>query len=675
MNRLKTRSALAGALASFACAAPAALDLASFDAAVDPCVDFYQYVNGKWIAATTIPDDRASWGTGAIVDQHNERVLRGALDAALRAQLPKGVAQRKAIEFYASGMDGSAIEKAGLAPLEPVFARIAAVATPADLARTLAYLHIRGIGAGFGLDVRQDAKNSSRYLAELQQGGLGLPDRDYYLKDDERSKQQRDAYVKHVARMLALAGDAPDAAARNAAIVMAMETELAKASMTNVELRDEEKNYHKQTPAQLGKQAPGLPWGEYFAAFGASGLRELNVAQPEFFKALARLATEKPAEEWRTYLRWHVLLATATKLPEKFEQASFDFHQGVLKGVKTQPPRARRVIAVISGNYGEQPMAQALARIFVDQSFSPQAKARSEALIRNVKAALADRLRTVDWMSEATRRRALEKLAAMQVKIGYPDHWRDYSRADVGAHSFVENWLNANAFDHERDLKRLSGPVDRGEWWMSPYMVNAYYDARKNEIVFPAGILQPPFFDAQADDALNYGGIGMVIGHEITHGFDDRGRKFDARGNLTDWWTAADAKRYEERTLRIEKQYSGFEGVEGLKVNGKLTLGENIADLGGLKIAYLALQKALKDKPQGPIDALTQDQRFFLSYAQTWRNRQRAEQERLRIQTDSHSPPRFRVRGPLAHMPEFARAFSCDPAKSLLAESQRGNIW
>jgi putative endopeptidase len=676
MKRPNTRAALAGVLTSFACASPAALDVAGLDAGIDACTDFYGHANRKWLEATQIPDDRSSWGTGAIVDRRNEQVLTAALEEALGKPLPpKGSAQRKAIEYYASGMDTAAIEKAGLAPLDPLMKRIAAVAGPAELAATLAYLHVQGVGAGFSFGVQQDAKDSTRYLADISQGGLGLPERDYYFKDDERTKQQREAYVKHVARMFELAGDGPEAAARNAATVLALETELARSSRTRTALRDQEKNYNKRTIAALSAEAPAFPWDTYFTSLGIRNLKAVNVGQPEFFEALARLATEKSPAEWQAYLRWHVLNATASKLPEKFEQQDFAFSQGVMKGVKTQPTRSRRVIITVGGPYGEQPMGQALARIFVDKAFTPEAKARSQVLITNVKAALGDRLKTVDWMGDETRTKALQKLASMQVKIGYPDKWRDYSTADVGPHSYVENWLRANQFDHARDVKRIASPVDRTEWWMSPYVVNAYYDARKNEIVFPAGILQPPFFDAKADDALNYGGIGMVIGHEITHGFDDSGRKFDARGNMADWWTAADAKRYEERAARMERQYSQFEGVEGLRVNGKLTLGENISDLGGLKIAYLAMQRALKDKPQGPLDGLSQEQRFFLSYAQTWRNRQRPEQERLYIQTDTHSPPRFRVRGPLANMPEYARAFSCDPAKALLVESERANIW
>ncbi|HYC38474.1 MAG TPA: M13 family metallopeptidase [Usitatibacter sp.] len=676
MKRFILRPLVAAVLACLAAPAAAVLDVAGIDKSVDACTNFYEHVNGRWIKATPIPDDRTSWGTGAMIDKANETILVAALDEALKKPLPAaGTPQRKALEYYKSGMDTAAIEKAGLTPLEPVMQRIGSVGNPAELARTLGYLHTLGIGAGFAVGVQQDAKESTRYLFQLAQGGLGLPERDYYFKDDEKSKQQREAYLKHVARMLELSGTAPDVAAKQAATIFAMESELARSSMTRVELRDDEKTYHKRTMKELAAQAPGLPWAEYFKAIGGTHLVDVNMGQPEFFKTLGRLAKERPAADWQAYMRWHTLKAAAGKLPAAFHDESFAFYERLLKGRKAQPPRFRHVVNTISGPYGNYPMAHALGRIYVERAFPPEAKARMVELVRNVKAALGDRLRTLDWMGPETRTRALEKLAAMEVKVGYPDKWRDYSKADVGAYSFVENWMRANQYDMAYDLAKIGKPIDRTEWWMAPNMVNAYYDPSKNEIVFPAGILQPPLFDLKADDAVNYGGIGMVIGHEITHGFDDTGRKYDAQGNLKDWWTAEDAKRYEARAKRMAKQYSGFPGPDNLKVNGELTLGENISDLGGLQIAYGALQKALRDKPQGPIDGYTPEQRFFLSFAQAWRNATRPEQERMRILTDTHSPPRYRVMGPIAHMPEFAKAFSCDPDKSLLADAERANIW
>jgi len=674
MTRFILRPLAAALFAAFAGAAGAALDVAELDRSVDACTDFYRHVNGKWLESTPIPDDRTSWGTGAMVDKANEAILLAALEEALARPPAPGTAQRKAVDYYRSGLDAAAIEKAGLKPLAPLMQRIARVKVPNDLGRALAYLHARGIGAGFDFTVQADAKDSTRYLADISQGGLGLPDRDYYFKDDEPTRKQREAYVKHVERMLALSGVPAARAAKDARAIFAMETELARASRTRVELRDDEKNYNKRTPAQLESAAPGFPWPGYFRALGVKDLAQLNVAQPEFFATFARLAKERPAAEWQAYLRWHALRSAAATLPAAIEKESFAFNETIMKGRKAQPPRFRHVIGVISGPYGNRPMAHALAQIYVDRAFPPQAKARALEMVNNIKAALGERLRALDWMGDDTRARALEKLGTMNVKIGYPDRWRDFSDARVGAQSFVDNWMQANLYETRRDVSRIGKPTDRGEWWMAPHMVNAYYDPSKNEIVFPAGILQPPFFDAKADDAVNYGAIGAVIGHEITHGFDDRGRKFDAQGNLRDWWTEEDARRYSERAQRLVRQYSSFE-AEGLKVNGQLTLGENISDLGGLKIAYLALQKALRERPQGPIDGLTPQQRFFVSYAIAWRDLTRPEQERMRMMTGQHSLARFRVRGPLAHMPEFAEAFSCDASKALLAEAERANIW
>jgi putative endopeptidase len=676
MNRLPIRPLAMAILLAFLAPARAALDVAGFDPAIDPCKDLYQHVNRKWLEATEIPADRSAWGTGAIVDQRNEKTLLGALDAALARPLPPpGSARRKVLQFYASGMDTAAIEQAGVEPLQPRLALIAAVKDASSLARALGGLHQQGVTPGFAFSVRPDAKDSTRYLAEIAQGGLGLPDRDYYFNDDARTRALREGYRAHLEKMFTLAGDTPEAAKAGAETVFAIETELARASMTAVERRDVDKTYNKTALADLAGNAPGFPWDEYLKALGVPGVKELNVAQPAFFAAFAKLAAERPAAQWRAYLRWHLLHDTAAALPARFEEANFAFYERQLQGTQSAPPRARHVVQLISGRYGSRPLAQAVGEVFVETAFPPEAKARALQLVANVKAALADRLREVDWMSDETRSRALEKLAAMQVKVGYPDKPRDYADADVGPYAFVENMLRANAFEHRRETRRIGGPVDRTEWGMAPHIVNAYYNPRVNEIVFPAAILQPPYFDAKADDALNYGAIGMVIGHEITHGFDDRGRRFDAQGNLREWWTPGDASRYVQRAGKIQDQYSGFEGVEGAKVNGKLTLGENIADVGGLKIAYLALQKALAGQHPGKIEGYTPEQRFFLSYAQQWRSRYRVERERMLLATDPHSPPRFRVAGVVAQMPEFARAFSCDAGRTLLTESQRANIW
>jgi predicted metalloendopeptidase len=674
MNHL-LRSLASAAMVLHTGLACAALDTAGLDASAAPCEDFYAYANRKWMDATEIPRDRTRWGTFEIIDARNEEIMKAALDEALRDRPPAGSARRKAVDYFASGMDTAAIEKAGVEPLEPLMKRIDAVQGPGDLARMLGYMHANGLRAGFALSVRQDAKDSTRYLVHLSQGGLGLPDRDYYFRDDARTRQHREAYVKHVARMLGLYGAAPGEAAKQANAIFGLEKELANASRKRADLRDPVKNYNKQTLDALAAAAPRFPWPAYIRALRAPEFAEVNAMQPEFVKRFAELAAERPAADWRAYLRWHVLRATASKLPEAFANEAFEFEERILLGKLEHPPRFRKVLEITAGRRGAEPMGQALGQLFVERAFPPEAKTRVLELVANVKAAFADRLRSLEWMEESTRTRALEKLTTMGVKMGYPDRWRDYSDADVGPYSFVENWMHAQAFDARRQLRRIGQPVDRGDWWMGPQAVNAYFHGSQNEIVFPAGILQPPFFDPKADDAVNYGAIGMVIGHEITHGFDDRGRKFDAQGNMRDWWTPADAKRYEEHAAKIVRQYSGFDGPDGLKVNGKLTLGENISDLGGLKIAYLAHQKALQSRPQGPIDGLTPEQRFFISFAQGWRRHVRPEQERVYILTDGHSPGRYRVKGPLAHLPEFAKAFSCDPKKSLLAEGDRAELW
>ena len=677
MIRIASRVALALAAAFPALCAATVPDVAGLATDVAACDDFYAYANRRWLEATAIPDDQPGWGTFAIIEKRNKERLKGILASGARANpYPAGSNRHKVVAYYASGMDEAAIAKAGLAPLAPLFAAIEAVKTPDDLPGAFAALHRSGIQAGFAFTVRQDAKDSRRYLAEIRQAGLGLPDRDYYFRDDERSTAQRNAYQEHLVKTFALAGEGRRAAYHLASSVQHTEKQLAQAQMTLVERRDPEKTYNLRTAEALAGEAPGFDWKAYFAAIGAPGLGELNVAQPAYAAAFAKLAASQPVADWRAYLRWHVIRAAATKLPREFEEEHFAFFQRTLTGVASQAPRPERVIDAISGRYGQEPLAHAIGELFVGEAFPPQAKARALELVGHVKAALRERLLAVDWMEDATRKAALEKLDRMAVKIGYPDRWRDFSAAEVGERPFAENWLNANAFEFRRVLARLGRPVERGDWWMSPHVVNAYYGSSLNEIVFPAGILQPPYFDARADDAVNFGGIGMVIGHEITHGFDDRGRRYDADGNLREWWTPADQERYRERSRAIVAQYDAYPGVDGLRVNGKLTLGENIADLGGLRIAYLGLQRALDGKPREKLEGFTPEQRFFLAFAQAWRSRVRPEQERLRLLTDSHSPPRYRVQGPLANLPEFARAFACPAdARAVRAQGEQVSIW
>jgi len=645
MQRTASRIALA-----LACALPplasAALDVAGLAKDISACDDFYDYANRHWLEKTAIPDDKPGWGTFAIIEQRNKARLKEILATAAKANpFPAGSNRHKVVAYYASGMDEAAIAKAGLAPLKPVMDAIDAVKSPADLP---------GVFRAAG---REE-------LAPLPRrdppGRAGAPGPRLLLP-----------------RRRALdAGEGRRAVTFLAASVMYTEKLLAGAQMTLVERRDPDRTYNLRTVEALAKEAPGFDWKAYFAAIGVPALVELNVAQPAYAAAFAKLATERPVADWRAYLRWHVIHAASTKLPRAFEEAHFAFFQKTLTGVATMPPREDRVIDAISGRYGQEPLAHAIGELFVGESFPPEAKRRALDLVGHVKAALRERLEANDWMEDATRRAALEKLDRMAVKIGYPDRWRDFSSAEVGDRPFAANWLAANAFEFRRNLARLGQPVDRGDWWMSPHVVNAYYGSSHNEIVFPAGILQSPYFDPKADDAVNFGGIGMVIGHEITHGFDDRGRRYDAEGNLRDWWTPADRERYSERAQAVVAQYDAYAGVDGLKVNGKLTLGENLSDLGGLRIAYLGLQRALAGKPREAIDGFTPEQRFFLAFAQAWRSRVRPEQERLRLLTDSHSPPRYRVQGPLANLPEFSRAFSCPAdSRAVRAQGEQVSIW
>ena len=671
---LRLRLACAVALA-FPAAALAQLDVAGLDKSIDPCADFYRFTNRAWLESTKIPDDRTSWGTFSVIDQRNEKILEGAFREALAGPLPpESTAKGKVFRFYRSGMDIPAIDKAGLAPLEPLFHAIDAVESREKLVEAIALLQSQGVPAGFGFGVDPDRRDSSRYLVQLSQGGLGMPDRDYYFLDDERSKKLRAGYVAHVEKMFALAGEPADQARQHADRVMAFETALARDSSTRTERRDPVKNYNKMTVAELSKAAPGFPWRGFLDRLGAR-VDEVDVQQPRFFTAFGQAAATRPVEDWKAYLRWNVLAATATKLPERFEAEAFDFNERQVKGTKALASRHRRVILAIGGPYGAVGLGHAVGQVYVEKAFPPEAKARALELVDDVKDALRDRLRHVDWMSPDTRAASLGKLDAMDVKIGYPDRWRDFSDAHVGDKTFVENWLASRAFDVRREVAHLGQPVDKTEWLLSPHIVNAYYNRSANEIVFPAAILQPPYFDARADDAYNYGGIGMVIGHEITHGFDDTGRQFDAKGNMREWWTPEDAKRYNERAQRAVVQYNAYEGPEGTKTNGQLTLGENLADVGGLKIAYDALQRALRKHPQGSIQGLTPEQRFFVAFSQDWRSVIRPEYERNLLLTDVHSLPRYRVRGPLMQLPEFAKAFSCDAKQALLPDEQRTNIW
>ena len=570
-------------------------------------------------------------------------------------------------------MDEAKIEAAGAAPLAKELAAINKLKAANELPAILAHLHRIGVPSIFTFGAGQDYKKTDSVIAITGQGGLSLPDRDFYLKDDEKSKSTRDAYVQHVTNMFKLLGDDAAKAAAEAQTVMKIETQLAQVSLDRVSRRDASKQYHKMAPADLKNVMANFDWSTYFKSVGAPPFTEINVAHPDFFKGVDQMLTSVPIDDWKTYLRWHLVHDAADALSTPFVNENFNFYARTLNGTKEIQPRWRRCVVATDSNLGE-----ALGEVYVKKAFPPEAKARMKELVNNLIVALRDDIPTLDWMSEPTRKAAIAKLNAFGVKIGYPDKWRDYSALKIERASYVDNLLRSSEFERRRNLTKMGRPVDRTEWAMTPPTVNAYNNSLMNEIVFPAGILQPPYFDLTADDALNYGAIGAVIGHEMSHGFDDQGRKFDLQGNLKDWWTEVDAKNYTERANCVEQQFSNFRVEEvGLNQNGKLVLGESIGDLGGLKIAWLAFQKSMQGKPRpANIDGFTPEQRFFLGWAQVWGRKQTPEAMRQQILTDPHPLGRFRVNGPLSNMPQFAEAFHCKLGDAMVRPpEQRCQVW
>ncbi|HTQ62299.1 MAG TPA: M13 family metallopeptidase [Candidatus Solibacter sp.] len=639
-------------------------DTANLDRTCKPCDDFYQFAMGGWMKANPIPPAYSTWGSFSQLLDKNQQNLRQILEAAEKQQSPAGSNEQKIGDFYASCMDTAAIEAAGTTPIDAELARIAELKHRADIQAEAAHLQEEGVGVLFRFSANQDAKNSSQVVGAAWQGGLGLPERGYYLKEDEKSKQLRDEYVKHVSRMFELLGDAAETATAEANTVLGIETSLAEASMKNTDLRDPEKTYHKMKLADLQAMTPDFNWESYFRAIGHPELREVNVGQPDFFKALSRQLTSTPLADWKTYYRWHLLNASAAELPEKFVEEEFNFRGKTLTGAKEIQPRWKRCTQATDRALGE-----ALGQVYVQKYFPPEAKAHALVMVHNLISALHDDLQTLPWMSPETRAQATAKLEAFAVKIGYPDKWRDYSALKIDRVSYLANQKRAAAFEFKRRLSKIGEPVDRTEWGMTPPTVNAYNNSSMNEIVFPAGILQPPFYDPKADDAVNYGGMGAVIGHEITHGFDDHGSQFDGRGDLKNWWTPDDLKNFKERAACVQTQFDNYVVDGDLHENGKLVLGESIADLGGITISYAAYEKSLEGKPRPPDkDGFTPEQRFFLGWAQVWGANDRPEYERLMANTNPHPLPRFRGNGPLSNMAEFAKAFGCKKGDPMVRE-------
>jgi putative endopeptidase len=653
------------------------------DQSVDPGKDFFHYADGTWVKNNPVPADKSRWASFSELAERNWYLIHDILDsAAADKSSPPHSPRREVGDFFASAMDTNRIEKLGFKPIAGDLKRIDRIKSTQDLFALLADFHNRGIGGIFGAGFGPDAKNSAIYAYHLGQGGLSLPDRDYYLKDsfaDVRAK-----YRAHVTKMFTLLGEKPDQASADAATVLSIETDLAKAARSRVELRDPDKNYNKFATAEFVAKDPAIPWDVYFTQSGlapaSSGsgknlipLTYAIVGQPEFFDAVNKLVQQQPLADWKVYLRWHLLHNSAPYLHRAVEEENFAFFGKELSGQEQQEPRWKRAAHVLDGSIGE-----ALGQLYVEKYFPPEARVRMNELVENLKSVFHDHLEKVDWMSEATRKKALEKFARFTQKIGYPVKFRDYSSVEIRRDDYLGNVRRAEAFESHRELVRLGKAVDRTEWGMTPETVNAYFNPEMNEIVFPAGILQPPFFDVTMDDAVNYGAIGVVIGHEMTHGYDDEGRKYDANGNLNGWWTDADAKEFEARAQKVVNEYDGFEPLPGVHVNGKLTLGENIADLGGVTLAYDALQRVLAKDPskRQKIDGFTPEQRFFISFGQIWRTTIRDAEARRLVTVDPHSPGQFRAYGPLVNFQPFYDAFGIKPGDPIWrAPALRAKIW
>ena len=650
----------------------AGFDFSSLDRSASACQDFNRFANGGWMDKNPIPAAYSRWGRFEMLDEQNLNVLHGILDGLVAKKKFANGNEQKIADFYGSCMDEKKIETEGIKPLEPELERIAQITDLLSLEDEIARLHAHRIPAVFGFGASQDFKDSTQIIAQVVQGGLGLPDRDYYTNDDAKSKATREEYARHVARTFELMGDAPERAAVEAKTVMNLETKLAEKSFTRVQRRNPEANYHPMIKTQLLEMTPDFDWSRYFRGIGLPEIGKVNVAQPDFFRAADKLLISTPVEDWKTYLRWHIVNAASSTLSSKFVTESFNYNGKYLQGTTEILPRWKRCVTSTDRALGE-----ALGKLYVAKTFTPAAKNRARMMVANLIAALREDLTTLSWMSQETRQKAIGKLEAYVRKIGYPDKWRDYEALQINRGAYYNNAVSAGEFDFKRNLVKIGKPVDRTEWGMSPPTVNAYYNPQFNEIVFPAGILQPPFYDPRADDAFNYGGIGAVIGHEMTHGFDDQGARFDANGNLVMWWTPDDYKKFTDRTNCVVRQFDSYEVEPGLHQKGQLVVGESVADLGGLTVAYAAYQKSLLGKPR-PKDIIgfTPEQRFFLGWAQVWAQNIRPEAARLRTATDPHPLGRFRVNGPLSNMPNFASAFACKEGDAMVRPpDKRCQIW
>jgi Predicted metalloendopeptidase len=638
-------------------------DTSRMDRSVDACTDFFEFANGTWLKETQIPASESRWGTFNILADNNNAILKEVLENAAKTKnAPAGSDMQLLGDFYASCMDEATIEKRGAKPLEPFFKKINKLKSADDLPRLLAELHNFGVSGIFTFSAGPDVKNSSMNIANAGQGGLSLPNREYYTNNDEKTKETREKFVAHVTNMFKLLGESEARAAAYAKTVLEIQMRLANASLSPVELRNPDNRYNKMTIEEAQAVTPNFSWTTYMTARGIPPISEFNLAQPSFFKEVNAMLKDVSIEDWKVYLRWMTLNSAAPTLSKAFVDENFNFYSRHLSGAKEQQPRWKRCVQASDRNLGE-----ALGQEYVKKAFTPEAKERMNELIDNLFAAMKQRINNLEWMSDATKEQAQKKLSTFKRKIGYNENPRGYKGLIINRKTYAENILRSGQFQIQRNLQDIGKPVDRTRWSMTPPTVNAYYSGVFNEIVFPAGILQPPFFNFQADDAINYGAIGGVIGHEISHGFDDSGSRFDAEGNLKMWWTPEDRKKFEERAACVVEQFNGYEVQPGLFINGKLTLGENIGDLAGLTIAYDAFKKSMEGKPRpAEIDGFTPEQRFFLGWAQVWAGKYSPEAEELQVKTNTHSLPRWRVNGPLSNMPQFAEAFGCKAGQPMV---------
>jgi len=643
------------------------LDVTSMDKSADPCTDFFTYSCGAWIKKNPIPPDQTSWSVYSKLEDDNKAILREILESSSSTAGRRDALTQKIGDYYAACMDEKAINAATIKPLQPVLDQIQQLHFKRDIASVAAAMVSNDALFRFRSD--QDYKDSTQVIAEADQGGLGLPDRDYYLKTDAKSVELRKAYVAHLQKMFELLGDKSATAAVEARTVMRIETALAKGSLTRVERRDPQKLYHKMTARQLSALNPSFQWKIYFAKVGLPSVEALNVETPGFFKTLNTELKNENLASWKTYLRWHLINVNAPFLSSDLVNADFDFFGKTLQGAQELEPRWKRCVGYVDNDLGE-----ALGQAYVERNFSPDAKQRAQKMVKEIEDAMGREVDSLPWMTPATKERALEKLHAAANKIGYPDKWRDYGTLNIVRDDEMGNVLRSREFEFQRQLAKIGKPVDRGEWQMTPPTVNAYYDPQMNDINFPAGVLQPPLFDTSSDAAPNFGDTGATMGHELTHGFDDEGRQFDAHGNLRDWWAPEDAKAFQQRASCISDQYSQYVIVDDIKINGKLTLGEDIADLGGVILAYMAWQDDTKGRKSEPLEGFSPEQRFFIAYGQSWCASTRDQTKRLRATVDPHSPDKYRANGVVSNMQEFQEAFHCKAGSPMVREN-RCRVW